>query len=494
MKRPDGRQLWEGLVRLTDASGDECIRSLRIALFVLLQNSASDPLLRQAQRGLLSLKSLLAPRRSLVPRSEPGRLLFCFAHKTSSNMHNLLPVAREAYRRELLGGIVSAADFSGELAEFAGKVPILTAADLKSQLGIAERSEIARKAFQVCGEISRRLSAYDSSLGATFRRNIGTVLAEAVTSLQMARGFQILFDSWSPSGVVCTSDLWPLEYQLAHQASARRIPSVVLQHGNLIYFYWPFIADLFLVWGQQSWEEMLTLGTPTERLAIGGMPASDQVFQSNREEARAEVQAEAYRPICVILSHTHARDMEAELFASYRRFLSALIPATPFVRWKVKLHPSEDRSFYDELEPAAAAPLEFYPPSTPLADALREADVVTTLYSTAGHEAMMAGRPLIIPILSPRMTEPGLLPRIQGAILVHTPEEFERELKGVTSNPEYRARQLLPQKKALDHGFSNQGHASEAIVDLIQVRFCSNPAPKPIALGQLGVTCAERRS
>jgi hypothetical protein len=57
---------------------------------------------------------------------------------------------------------------------------------------------------------------------------------------------------------------------------------------------------------------------------------------------------------------------------------------------------------------------------------------------------------------------------------VRTPAEFKLELKNLISNPEHRARQLVLQRKAVDYAFSNQGHASEAIMDLISQRFCSS--------------------
>lgn len=475
MRGADGRQLWADIVRLTDASGDEYIRSLRIVLFVLLKSSGADPFLRQCRNILSGFQSLIPCRRIPIPQIRGGRLLFCFAHRTSSNMQNLLPVAREAHRRGLLGGIVTVANFSKELEEFVGQVPITTAAALKSQLSSGDQRQMCVEAFRVCRDIYVILSEYDASLSASFLKNIGTVLFHALTSLQMARAFESLLDAWLPCGVVSTSDLYPLEWQLAHQASCKQIPSVVIQHGNLTYFYWPFVGGLNVVWGKEAFDEMVGLGSPRHRLVLGGMPASDRLF--GRKTAVPEKrQATSTRPLCLILSHTHARDMEKELWDNYKRFLSKLILTTPFVRWKVKLHPSEDRSFYDDLEPEAAAKLEFHPRSTPLEDALDEADVVTTLYSTSGLEAMIAERPLIIPIVSPRMTEPGF-PRIQGAILVHSSEEFKLELWEVIANPEHRARQLASQKQALRYAFSNQGHASEAIMDIISERFYSTAAP-----------------
>ena len=194
---------------------------------------------------------------------ETGKVLFCFAHRTTSHMQNLLPVVREAHARGLLGGIVSSSDFSQQLAEFAGEVPIVTAAELNSRLGCGEQVRIASEAGDIFREIAKMLAHYDTRLSARFRRNSGTMLAEILTSLRMERAFRILFDLWSPSCVVSTSDSWPLEYQMAHQASSQQIPSVVLQHGNLIYFYWPFCASLYVLWGQQSLREMLDFRSPS---------------------------------------------------------------------------------------------------------------------------------------------------------------------------------------------------------------------------------------
>jgi hypothetical protein len=327
------------------------------------------------------------------------------------------------------------------------------------------------------------LFAYDPALAKRFRRDAGSVLDEIGTSLQMESAFRILFDSWSPSCVVSSSDLWPFEYQFALQASAKDIPSVVIQHGNLAPFYWPFAADHFAVWGKWSFDEMLAYGTPSSRLMVGGMPAADETFR--RISTRTASNERPHDPVCVILSQTNGSYLDPELYANYKRFLSAVIPLTPFVRWKVKLHPSENRSFYDDLEPEIADKLDFYPQSTKLDDALRDADTVTTLYSTSGLQAMMAGRPLIIPIVSPRMTDPNLLPQIHGGFRVNTPEEFSREVEALVSNPTYRAQRLESQREALNHCFSNQGTASETIVDRIEECSRSSSARLGIAMKEM---------
>lgn len=477
-----GRQLWEDIVLFTSRSRSDCIRSLRIALFFLLSGDGS--LLGQAKRLISTVRRLFPGRKKVVETVQSGRLLFCFPHRTASNIKNLLPVAREAHRRGQLGGIVAFSDFSKDLAEFIGHVPIVTAEALVSQLGIRQRIEVAKEAICTFREISRTLSGVDIHLAARYRRNAGTALADIVTSLLMGRAFQVLLNSWSPSCVVSTSDLWPLEYQLAHQASRKKIPSFVVQHGSAIYFYWPFAASFCLVWGEQSLDEMIAIGTPADRLIVGGMPASDTLFSTVRATGSIG-RTPTDHPVCLILSHTNGSYLEPDLFANYKRFLSELVPATPFVRWKVKLHPSEDRSFYDDLDPEALARLEFYPKSTRLEHALQEADIATTLYSTSGLEAMIAGCPLIVPIVSPRMTEPNLLPQVPGALFLHTPEEFAQALKSLVSNADYRTRRLELQREALNHCFSNQGHASQAIMDLIGQHLNSKSVPQ--AIGVIGM-------
>jgi hypothetical protein len=379
-------------------------------------------------------------------------------------MQNLLPVAREAERRGLLGGIVSSGNFSKDLQEFGGRIPIVRANDLISQLGIRERRSIVGETVRVLRELSQMLSSYNPRLARGFLGNAGRMLGETIRSLEMAKAFGLLLDAWSPSCIVSTSDLWPLEYQIAGQACRKDIPSIVIQHGTLIYYYWPFAASSYVVWGQQSLEEMLGYGAPAERLMVGGMPASDTPF--NRIPTEPAGQKGAGPPVCLILSHP--LHMEPELYVNYKRFLSEVIPITPFVRWKVKLHPSEDRRFYDELAPEIKGKLAFHSKSTTLPEALAEADTVTTLYSTAGLEAMIAGHPLIIPLISPRMTEPGLLPQIKGGKFVHSPIEFKKELELLLASSEYRGRQLERQREALSDSFANQGHAAEAIVELIQ--------------------------
>src|SRR5579862_3250009 len=176
MNDETGQQLWEEIVMCTNESDSDCIRSLRIALFFLLSGDCSFP--GQARRLVSTARTLVPGKKEFLGAAERGRPLFCFAHQTASNMQNLLPVAREAHRRELLGGIVAFPNFANDLAEFVGHVPIVTPGTLVSQLGLHERIEITREAVATFRKISRMLSEVDSHLATKYHRNAGTAISD----------------------------------------------------------------------------------------------------------------------------------------------------------------------------------------------------------------------------------------------------------------------------------------------------------------------------
>jgi hypothetical protein len=465
----NSRRFWEDIVRLTNASPLECVRSLRMVLFIWLQANADNPLSRQVRHLSSAIRPMFPMRQAAIPRAKRGKLVFCFAHKTPANMHNLLPVAREADRRGVLGGIVSAWNFDEELAEFSGRIPIVTVRSLISQLSVVQRHKIGVESLRTFREIFEMLSAYDAHLARRLFRNAGTVLDETVRSLQLGVAFRTLLEAWSPSCVVSTSDLWPLEYQFAYQASSLRVPSVVIQHGISDDSWWPFQADLFLAWGDIFREKMTDLGVPPNRMAIGGMPASDQVFQRQRALDLSGGREAAVQdpPVCLILSHSQGRVVEPDIFNRFKELLSQTIQLTPNVRWKVKLHPSEEDLFYRELDDKIFERLEIYPKSTSLVEAVEGADVVTTLFSASGLEAMMMGRPVIVPVFSSRGKELAWWPDLGGGVYARNAEEFRQHLVNLLSVPQNRLRQLESQRGFLKRSFANPGHAGEAIVDLL---------------------------
>lgn len=140
----------------------------------------------------------------------------------------------------------------------------------------------------------------------------------------------------------------------------------------------------------------------------------------------------------------------------------------PSVIWKIKLHPAEDDSFYRRMGAAVFSHLKFHPKQTSLEDAVSDADVVTTLYSTSGLEAMIMDRPLIVATDSPRGQELAWWPSMGGGTYAHSAEDFSLQVRNLMGNDIYRAQHLARQRDFLAKSFANQGSSAKYIATLLE--------------------------
>jgi hypothetical protein len=364
----------------------------------------------------------------------------------------------------LLGGILTTQHVSAELHEFVGLVPIVLVEELLGQMNLGERIRNALRVAKAYNQITSALSRHLQGFRLTGRR--ARLARELVVSALYGSVCKRVLDSWSPSCIISTSDFWPLEHQLCCQASRRQIPSLVIQHGVIDEFWWPFVADLYCMWGDSQADQMRRLGAPAERLTVLGMPATDNLFgRANAGEYKPV--GIRTQPVCLLLSQTNGKGYEPEAFRSYRQFLAEAISRMPFVTWKVKLHPVEDDSFYREMGDAVYRRLTFHPKNMSLEEAVHDADVATTVFSTAGLEAMIMNRPLIVAPATARVQEVAWWPTMGGGTYAASAQEFQIQMTKLTSDRDHRARQMDKQREFLSKSFANQGHAAERIVDLL---------------------------
>ena len=225
--------------------------------------------------------------------------------------------------------------------------------------------------------------------------------------------------------------------------------------------------DLCGVWGEAFADEMRQFGAPSERLAVVGLPSTDGIFQRAKttEQPREIGNRE---PVCLFLSQTHGAKYEPEIFARYRDFIIEVTKLMPWIKWKIKLHPMEDDSFYRELGKESFDRLTFHPKDISLEDAVNDADVVSTTYSTAGLEAMIMDRPLIVAPAIPRVREFSWWPAKGGGTYGDSAEDFQSQLTSLISDRGYLTRQLEQQRGFLAKSFANPGHAAEKVVDLLE--------------------------
>ena len=467
LTKTEPKQFWHDIQAITAQLAGPA-ESLRLPLFTELLNTRKGGLARELYRLATAVRLFTVSKRGAFPNASPGKMTVFFAHQTPSNMRNLLPVAKEAHRTHRLGGIVMAGVFPDVLREFAGKVPVMTVRDLVGRISIREMWTRAVEAWKIFGGISAALREFDPALDRRFRRKFGTFAREIAGAVLAEPAFRILLTAWRPSCVVSSSDMWPVEFQLTNQATNMGIPSAVIQHGVVGHLWWPFVARYYVLWGDQFRRQMLDFGAPGERLLLGGMPASDDLF-GQRWKSKANINPGNATAgwVCLILSQTHGLKLDPGLGEAFRQFLQEMLPSQPHIRWKVKLHPSEDRTFYEQLGKEVYTRLEICPPSMQVEEAILASDVVTTLYSTAGLEAMMLERPLGVLCVSNRIRELAWWPLFGGGQYVHTPQEFGRWLSDLTTDPQHRVIQLARQREFLKQCFVNHGHAAKAIVDVL---------------------------
>ena len=464
MNAIDPRGLWEDIVAATADLGSDAT-ALRIPLWVALQGPRPS-FSGQAKNALKAAAGFLAVARKTVPVATKAGLLVCFPFSSASNMNNLLPVAREARRRGLLSGIVMGGDYISFLGEFVGAVPIVSIQQLMSELSVSERAKNLAQLFRTYRRLGEAFSERSPKLASALTANRGTFVRALADSVQYGSALRRLLESWLPTCIVSSSDFWPFEHQLCCHASRQGIRSVVVQHGTIAEFWWPFVADLYCMWGEADAEEMRQLGVPRERLAVLGMPATDDIFARSGTVARE--QQKDRKPVCLILSHTHGSTFEPKIFEAFGQFLSQAVKSMPSVTWKVKLHPAEDDAFYRRMEQSVFDRLVFHPRNISLQEAVADADVATTVYSTSGLEAMIMDRPLIVAPLTPRVREFAPWPVSGGGIYAKSAEDFRSQFNRLVSDGNFWNRQMDSQHNFLACHFANRGHAAERIVDLLE--------------------------
>jgi CDP-glycerol glycerophosphotransferase (TagB/SpsB family) len=230
--------------------------------------------------------------------------------------------------------------------------------------------------------------------------------------------------------------------------------------------YWPAYAETLLIWGPVFQQKLQSLGAPVNRLRICGMPAADSLF--NRFQNQSSKAANSAAPVCLVFSHAHDRSEEPATFAAYARFLQEAILLLPRVQWRIRLHPAEDDSFYRGLGLAGHSRVQIQSRNISLDEAVAEADVVCTIRSTAGLQAMMMWRPVIVLDLTAGDECSVWWPLHGGGLAVKNSEEFKMAFDQLVDNSGFRDSLLKSQQEFLDKSFANKGNAAAAIVDYLE--------------------------
>lgn len=470
----DPREIWNTIVRITDAIGTEEAKSIRVLLYLAFVSTTRSTFPERIKARAKNLRRVRLPlKKKPGQRAEKGQPLFGFLYDTPANTNNLLPVYRAAEARGwnsnfLVGegvNLRSKGVHAGGCAVGVSELMTFTTAQEWLQALVDSRRQF-RAVRAECERHSRELAELvDQS------RNV--ILDELALGMASARGLRRLYEAWEPGFVVSSSNMWPFDHQMYVEARRLGIPSFVVQHGIINWYWWPFIASKMLLWGNTFEQDMLRLGAPVEMLSICGMPAADHLFAKYQKNGGIEHRAGAVS--FVVLSDTQARVLEPELYARYKKLFIEVVRSTPQIQWSIKLHPLEDESFYRELLDGRFPNFRILPKSTTLEQAVTQADVACTLWSTSGLEAMMMSRPLLVFGIHPIVYQWAWWPKSGGGVYATTVEEVAGFAKEAGSDAGFLRGLVAKQNEFLKEHFANPGHAAQACLDLIEKMMNEEP-------------------
>jgi len=150
----------------------------------------------------------------------------------------------------------------------------------------------------------------------------------------------------SPKIILSSSDAHRISRMIILLAKKKGIKTFVIQHGASVweYAYIPVTADKIFVWGEESKKWFIDRGTPTNKLIITGCPRYDSLkFEGEKYIKEFKRFSRNLPNICLF---TNPIDLSTN-----RRILKAFLslPKKLFKKIFVKIHPSENKNFYEKL-------------------------------------------------------------------------------------------------------------------------------------------------
>ena len=449
---------WRTIVAATEATGDTVICSARIPVFLSLRRGPYRESRNIFRQSLRFARRLLRPCRPIPGLEGRAEVLFGMNSTSPATLGNLAPVIAEANRRAIPFAVLTVKSVkAGEHFSSAG-CGTVTEEDLLASVPPTIRFRALAHGWERFTHLKRSLIRLDSNCRERLKGVSGVLTLELAQAAMFTAATRALLARWKPLSILSTGDFWPVDYNLMTAAREGRIPTLILQHGMMAPFWWPFVADKLALWGPIFAREIEQLGAPSDRLVFAGMPITDTTFRRTRRA----VGLRNFRnsPTILLIANTQSRSRVPETYARYGNFLREVVPALPDIHWLVKLHPREDERFYRENGLLENDAFRVLPKSTSLNDAFEESDIAVVMFSTAGLEALANGLPLIVPALDNDVVEYTWWPRFGGGVFAPDAGHFLDIVSQLRKSETSRQNLLTQQTDFLDRAFSNQGQCS----------------------------------
>jgi CDP-glycerol glycerophosphotransferase (TagB/SpsB family) len=256
---------------------------------------------------------------------------------------------------------------------------------------------------------------------------------------------------------------------VAHQ---HKIPVVEVQHAAITDnpVFQPISADKITATGPHSKRQLVALGEVADKIVITGDPKHDGLgkLRSSPPDPKLFEELGIDRSSKVILLTTQPTGFEIPEESNQRliKGLMNSLPKLPNCQLVIKLHPSEDGKLTRRLN-AEYGKLAIITKNTNLHELILASDVLVTVHSTTGLEAMLLGKPVLVINLTGK---PDMMPYVEsGAALgVYDENDILGTLEEILYNPKTRDKLADKRKEFVaDYCFSLDGLASQRVVKLI---------------------------
>lgn len=288
-----------------------------------------------------------------------------------------------------------------------------------------------------------------------------------VVQTQRIVAYHEMLDALTPLAIVTEFDRSHLFSGLVLSAKSRQIPTMTMMHGviNPPYGYVPLLADIAFCWGQESFDQMVAMGTDSSRLVIAGCQRVTPALQADRETARAKFNVTDTRPL-VLLASSMVSPIERKRFVRY--FCDAF-SGKQHIAAAVRLHPSENLQFYAEEIRHFPSIIFTEARSMSQDEALAAADIIVNRASGFGNEAILKGKPVVVfDVIDAPLGNASTLIEYAGCPHVKSGDQLSEIVEQIISDYSFQKNLLRQGQKFIKYQFSAFGEAAtENIVNKI---------------------------
>lgn len=307
-------------------------------------------------------------------------------------------------------------------------------------------------------------SILGNQLGVTFKFNAGQFLEHTITKVRTYTDIYFdLAEKTRPDVLILLNEVSLSERLAGLVAKQMHIPSVCIQHGVYIgYVYRELAADKIIVWGEEPKKFWEKIGCAPERIkSVGALAHERWLLLKEKKVKRGErpcILALGQNPAAFISQETHRKTINAVFHA---------IHGLPEYHFIVKPHPGEDiKPYQSALEELPSTSNIELVTSGPIEEAILRSDLVITVFSTAGLEAMLLEKPVIVLNLS---QEPSIAPYTAAAKLVEAEESLSRSIRAIIEDSAARQSLVLAGRNYANEYFGEMdGGAAQRAVKVIQ--------------------------